>query len=121
LLALKFVAPFLIGPLISENYRPALALLLPAGCFTLAVNTGLFYHSMLLAGKREASCGRVDLTAAAVLVLVSLATATRGESWFTGWLLISPVVPWLINRPLARWHFFRPKPGADPQGIADAA
>ncbi len=108
LVALRLMAPLLIGPLIRENYRPALGLLLATGCFTLAVTTGNFYHSLLLAGRRERACAPVELTAAAVLVAGGLVAATCGETWFLRWLLVSPVVPWLINRPLARRYYFKP-------------
>jgi O-antigen/teichoic acid export membrane protein len=108
LAALRGIAPWLIGPLIRENYRPALDLLLAAGCSTLAVTTGQFYHSLLLAGRRERACGPVELTAAAVLIAGGLTSAICGESWFLRWLVVSPLVPWVINRPLARRHLFRP-------------
>jgi len=108
LAALRLLAPLLVGPLIHEHYRPALGLLLPAGCAALAVTTGLFYHSLLLAGQRERACGPVELTAAAVLIGGGLAAAAGGEAWFLRWLLASPAVPWLVNRPLARRYYFRP-------------
>jgi len=108
LFALRAIAPLLVGPLISEKYRPALDLLIPAGCATFAVTTGLFYHSLLLAGHRERACARVELTAAAVLIAGGLASAACGESWFLRWLLVCPVVPWAVNRSIARHHFFKP-------------
>ncbi|HUJ42884.1 MAG TPA: hypothetical protein VLW52_04670 [Opitutaceae bacterium] len=108
LAALRLVAPLFVGPIIDEHYRPALGLLMASGCAALAVTTGLFYHSLLLAGKRERACGPVELTAAVVLIGGGLATAACGEAWFLRWLLVSPVVPWLVNRPLARRHYFRP-------------
>jgi hypothetical protein len=108
LLALNAVAPLLVGPLLAETYRPALALLLPAGCFTLAVTTGFFYHALLLAGKREPACGPTELTAAGILVAGGALAAAVGETWFLRWLLATPAVPWLVNRTLARRYFFRP-------------
>jgi hypothetical protein len=108
LVAVRLVTPYLIGLLIGENYRPALGLLIPAGCFAVAVATGLFYHSLLLAGKRERACGPVELTAAVVLVAGSLTAAAAGEPWFLRWLTMTPIIPWIVNRPLARRHFFTP-------------
>ncbi|MGH7947059.1 MAG: lipopolysaccharide biosynthesis protein, partial [Opitutaceae bacterium] len=102
LFILRWVSPWLIGPLIAPAYAPALEFLLPAGCFALAITTGHFYHSLLLAGNRESSCGPVEFTAAGVLVAGSIASAAMGQIWFLRWMLIAPVVPWLINRPLAR-------------------
>ncbi len=114
LVALRLVAPALIGPLISARYAAAIPWLLPAGCAVLAVSSGGFYHSLLLAGRRERACGPVELTAAAVLIAGALATAAVGELWFQRWLLFSPVVPWLVNRPFARRYFFRPAAGPAP-------
>jgi len=108
LAGLVMVSPRLVGPLISENYRAALGWLLPAGCFGLAIGTGLFYHSLLLAGRREHACGPVDLIAAGVLVVGGIVAATFGEDLFRSWLVATPLVPWLINRPLARRYFFMP-------------
>lgn len=105
LAVLRGIMPWLIGPLIAETYAPATDYLLPAGCFALAITTGQFYHSLLLAGKRESSCGPVELTAAGVLVIGSVTSATLGQTWFLRWMLVSPLVPWLVNRPLARRRF----------------
>jgi hypothetical protein len=117
LLAIRLVTPFLIGSIIGENYRPALDLLVPAGCFAVAVATGLFFHSLLLAGKRERACGHVELTAAAVLVTGSLAAAGAGELWFLRWLTVTPIIPWIINRPVARRHFFTPASAEEPAPV----
>jgi hypothetical protein len=105
LAGLHFVAPLLVGPLIRESYRPALVFLLPAGAFALAITTGLFYHTLLLAGKREAACGPVELTAAGVLIAGSVGAAAIGQQWFLRWMLVSPLVPWLVSRPLVRRYF----------------
>ena len=105
LAGLHLVAPLLVGPLIREPYRPALVFLLPAGAFALAITTGLFYHTLLLAGKREAACGPVELTAAGVLIAGSLGAAAIGQPWFLRWMLVSPLVPWLVIRPLVRRYF----------------
>jgi hypothetical protein len=108
LVALRLVAPWLIGPLIDARYAAALPWLLPTGFHALALVTGNFYHSLLLAGRRERACGPVELTAAVILIAGGVTTAIAGPDWFLRWLLISPVVPWAVNRPLARRHFFRP-------------
>lgn len=109
---LSALAPWLVGPLISEEYRPALAWIFPAGCFGLTVSLGLFYHTMLLAGRRERACAPVDLTAAAILIVGCTATAAAGTDWLARWLVVTPLVPWLLSRTLARYHLF--KPDADP-------
>lgn len=109
LAALHLLAPCLVGGFIDENYRPALPYIMPAGFFLAALMTGSFYHSMLLAAKRERACAPVDLSACGVLALgCILAPALGGESALRTWLLAAPVVPWLLNRPLAHHYLFKP-------------
>ncbi len=106
--AVHFLTPWLIGPLIDERYRPALGYLAGAGCFGAAVIIGQFFHTLLLAAQRERACGPVDLTAAAILILGGLGAAfLGGETWFIRWLLVTPLLPWLFNRPLARRYLLR--------------
>lgn len=112
LLALRALMPSLVGPLVRESYRPAIALLLPTGGAMLALATGWFYHSLLLAGRRERACGPAELTAAAVLTIGSVGAATAGVDWWRDWCMVSPLVPWIVNRPMARRYFLRPD--ADP-------
>lgn len=106
--------PSLIGTLISPRYRDALVWLLPVGCFGTATITGVFYHTLLLAGRRERACGPVDLTHAALLAGGSLAAAMGGLVWFERWLLVTPLVPWLVTRPMARHYLFKPDAGPAP-------
>jgi Membrane protein involved in the export of O-antigen and teichoic acid len=106
-LALRWIAPFLVGHLIDENYRPAIDYIIPAGCFLTAMLTASFYHMLLLAGDRESACLPVDSCLAAVLAAGCLASATwGGGSEFRLWLCLSPLAPWLIARPLARRYLF---------------
>jgi O-antigen/teichoic acid export membrane protein len=105
---LRWIAPWLVGPLISENYRTALDTIIPAGFFSVAVLTEQFYHTMLLAGHREKACGAVDLATAIMLGGGGLIVALAGERWFLIWLTLTPVVPWILSRPLARHYFFKP-------------
>ena len=106
---LRYVAHWLVGSLISENYRPAIPYIMPAGFFLTAMITSSFYHFMLLAGQREKACAPVDLSSAGVLALGCIAAAALGgETWLQIWLLATPLVPWLINRPLARHYLLKP-------------
>lgn len=106
---LQYVAPWLVGNLINENYRPAIPYIMPAGCFLTTLVTGSFFHSLLLAGRRETACAPVDFSSAGLLALGCLvAAAVGGEIWLQRWLLASPLVPWLLNRPLARYFLLRP-------------
>jgi len=100
--ALHLLLPHLVGPLVSARYEPALAWALGAGCFTVAVTTGRFYSTLLVAARREQAAPPVELTAAAAYGLGCLAAAWAGPEWFQRWLVLTPLVPWLINRPLAR-------------------
>ncbi len=106
LVALRLIAPTLIGPLINARYEAALPWLLPTGCFATATITSVFYHSMLLAARRERACLPTDLATAGVLAGGAIATAAIGMDWFARWLTLTPLVPWMLTRPLARRHIF---------------
>jgi len=112
--ALWFISPWLVGPLISEKYRPALAMIIAAGCFGVAMTTAQFFHMMLLAGRREKACGPVDSTTALILAGGGLAAAALSEHAFLLWLTITPFVPWLTTRPLARHYYFKPAVTREP-------
>lgn len=110
-------APSLVGSLISPDYRPALAWIVPGGCFGIACLTGVFYHTLLLAGQRERDCGPVDLIPAALLVAGCIATAIISPVWFSRWLGFTPLLPWLVTRPLARHYFFKPAASPAPSPV----
>ncbi len=100
--------PLLVGPLVSERYSTAAAFVLATGCAAASFTIGNFYHAMLLAAQRERACTLVDLSGAAILVLGSAVSAFAGLEWFKRWLLVSPLMPWLINRSLARRAVLKP-------------
>lgn len=104
---LRLVTPWLIGRLIDPKYAMATGFILPAGCYFVAVIMGQFYHQMLLAGRRERACGPVDLWMAAGLVVGGLLAAIGGVEPLLWWLMFTPILPWLLNRPLARHYLFR--------------
>jgi len=112
--AIYLAVPSLVGPLIGPAYRPSLHWFLSAGCFAVATTTGVFFHTLLLAGRRETACAPVDLATAAVLVLGGLGAALAGAAWFERWLYVTPVVPWLVGRPLARHFLFNPAAAGAP-------
>jgi len=108
------LTPWLIGSLIDERYHGALLYIAGAGCFSAAVIIGQFYHALLLAGRHERACAPVDLTAAAILILGGIAAMKLGgEPAFLRWLLVSPLVPWLVSRPLARRYFLGQTPNLE--------
>ena len=104
---LALASPWLVGPLISERYREALPWIFPAGCFGVATLTTGFYQSLLLAGRRESACGPVELATAIVLAGGCAISALLGRDWFSSWLVVTPLVPWILTRPLARYYLFR--------------
>lgn len=99
---LQFVLPWLYGPLINYRYASAASFVLCAGLSTTAVTLGFFYHTMLLAARRERACGPADLAGAAALITGSVLAAAAGQAWFVRWLLLTPLLPWLVNRSIAR-------------------
>lgn len=101
-MGLHFLMPRLIGSLVSARYEASAAMVLPAGFFAAAVTTGYFYHTLLLAVRRERACAASDLSGTACLVMGSLLSALAGWEWFTRWLICAPIVPWVVNRSLAR-------------------
>ena len=115
--ATYLVAPWLVGPLISRAYAPSLHWFLSAGCFAVATTTGVFFHTLLLAGRREPACAPVDLATASVLVGGCVSTALAGEVWFERWLYLTPLVQWVLTRPLARHFLFRPVAGGAPAPV----
>lgn len=100
--------PLLIGPLVSVQYTPATAFVLVTGFFTASITIGTFYHTLLLAAKREPACTTADLGGAACLMAGSILSAAAGLDWFKGWLVLTPLVPWLLNRTLARRALLAP-------------
>lgn len=106
------ISPALVGPLFSPRYRDAMEWLFPAGCFGVATMMAGYYHIMLLAGGRERACGPVDLSTAAVLAAGCVVTAFCGQVWLIRWLAVTPLVPLLLTRPLARHYLFKPASGA---------
>lgn len=113
--AFHFVAPSLVGPLIDPQYRNALPWIVPAGCFTIATMTTVFFHSMLLAGRRERGCAATDLITAAVLGAGGLGAVALGRDAFVIWLMVTPFIPWALTRPLARHFLFKPDASPAPE------
>ena len=104
---LQAISPWLVGPLINEKFRPAITTIIPAGFFSVAVLTAQFYHTLLLAGRREKACGPVDISTALILGGGGLIAALVSERWLLLWLTLSPVIPWLATRQLARHYYFK--------------
>lgn len=101
-LALHGAMPWLIDHWIAARYAAAAAFVAPAGFFFTAITTGYFHHTALLAARRERACLPTDLAGAAALFVLALAAAWGGEENFRLGLVLSPLVPWVVNRTLAR-------------------
>lgn len=112
--ALHLVAPWLVGPLIHEKFRPAIGYLFPAGCFAVATATAAFYQSLLLAARRENRIGGIEVVFAIGLLFAGAAAGWAGEAWFRAWLIAAPAWPWLCYRTLARRALLRPDAPAAP-------
>jgi O-antigen/teichoic acid export membrane protein len=98
----QLAMPLLIGPLVNARYTAAIGFVAAAGCWATALSTGMYYHATLLAARRERDCTRVDLGSAAVLIALASLGAAINLRCFALALLVSPLVPLLVNRPLAR-------------------
>jgi hypothetical protein len=105
--ALQAGLPLLVGPVIGIKYQAATGFVLATGFSTTALSLCSFYHLLLLAARREAACTLTDLSGALCLVVGSVAGAAAGMEWFKRWLIIAPLVPWLVNRSLARRALLR--------------
>lgn len=102
LVGLQAAMPHLIGPLVSTRYEPAAGFVLATGFFATGLTIATFYHTLLLAAKRETACSAADFGGAACLMSGCIIGAKAGPEWFKGWLMLAPLVPWLVNRSLAR-------------------
>lgn len=106
--ALHIVGPWLVGSVIAESFAPAIAYILPAGCFAITTSIGGFYQSALLAAKQEARIARIEFVFAAGLVTSGAVAGWAGERWFQLWLLASPGWAVACYRSLARRALLKP-------------
>ncbi|MDX2188187.1 MAG: hypothetical protein SFV32_14745 [Opitutaceae bacterium] len=95
----RWLAPLLVGTLIDEKYLPSIPLIAPAGAFILATLLTQIFQLLLLASRREAACGPVEVVCAATLITGCVVAAkVWGTQGFQTWLYLSPLVPWLVAR-----------------------
>ena len=94
--------PLLVGTLVSPRYAEAARFVFVTGCATTSLTVGFYYHALLLAARRERACSTVDLGGGACLMAGSMLSIAGGMEWFRLWLAFSPLVPWAVNRTLAR-------------------
>jgi hypothetical protein len=88
------VLPHLIGPLINARYLGAIGFVLG----TVAT----YYHVALIAAHRERACLVADLSGAVCLIVGTVVAGLVNIEWLIRWLIISPIIPWIINRSFAR-------------------
>jgi hypothetical protein len=101
-LGLHGCMPWLVGSVVNGRYAAATSFVFVAGCWSAATVVGSFFHAMLLAARREQACTAADLSGTACLMFGAVFSACAGLDWFRYWLLLSPLVPWVVNRSLAR-------------------
>jgi len=104
LLGLRLLLPSLVGVWVNERYRESIAWVLPAGLFGIALSLQQFQQTLLLAARRERFCRIVDPLGATFLIVSALACARAGMVPFRLCLCLSPLVPVLLLRTLARRH-----------------
>ncbi|MCF3648810.1 lipopolysaccharide biosynthesis protein [Synoicihabitans lomoniglobus] len=110
LLGLTALGPWLIGPLIAPDYAPALAWILPTGCFGLTLGLKSLFHTQLLASHREAACAPAEITGSVILLMGGWWCARLGPEAFSNWLIASPLVALVVVRPIGRWYPIAPSP-----------
>lgn len=99
---LALAGPWLIGPLIDPAYEGGLSWLGPAGCFGVTLGLVAIFSTTLNAAQRESANGPAVL-GTGVLLMVAVTTAgAMGLAELRGVLLLSPLVPALFTRTLAR-------------------
>jgi O-antigen/teichoic acid export membrane protein len=110
--AVIWLEPWLVGPLISEEYKLSLGMLFAAGCATAAVPINQF-HCLLLQGQHNsAGMVRIILTVAALRTAGSIVAASISWTAFITWLMISlPIGGW-IGRSMIRRSALRQDPPA---------
>jgi len=106
---LHLAMPRLIGPLVDARYLPAVDYVFATGAATTALLVAGYFHTLLIAARREDACLVPDLTGGVVFFAGSLAAAGTGLAVFKTWLALSPLVPWVVNRTLAHRALARPR------------
>ncbi|MEO5961698.1 MAG: hypothetical protein ABIZ49_09590, partial [Opitutaceae bacterium] len=103
LLALAWISPWLIGPVIDARYTGSLDWLLPTGGAALAATTTPFYHNLLLARNREGDCLKLSLLSAAFrLGAMAIACAVSASAF----RVVLIALPWLTVA-LEGWYVGR--------------
>lgn len=110
-LVLHAAAPGLLGWLIADRFAPATVWIAPAGCWLIALLLGSHYHTLLLAGGREAACARHDALVAGLLAGCAIASAATSVEAMRWALLMTPLVPLTAGRAIARAALFKAAAG----------
>jgi O-antigen/teichoic acid export membrane protein len=114
LLALAAVGPYLVGWLISEQYAPSMALLLPAGLAAAATQINQFQYLLLQGQHDSVSMAKLMIVLALIRTAGSVLAAAVSWPFFLGWLMISTLlVGWLGRTWIQKTVFqklLEPKP-----------
>lgn len=103
LLLLDWLAPSLVGPVISIRYAPATAWLLATGNATLAATTIGFFLNVLLACGRESACLWLSLVSLALRAGLMFAGVRGGPDTFSAILVAMPWLTVVVEGVCAHW------------------
>jgi O-antigen/teichoic acid export membrane protein len=103
LLALRWIAPWLLGVIIHPRYADAIDWLVPTGGAALAATTTQFYHNVLIARRRESDCLRLSIFSAALRLVMMAAASQVSVGGFRAALIALPWVSvifeaWYVQR-----------------------
>jgi O-antigen/teichoic acid export membrane protein len=94
------IGPWLVGPLIAPAYADGLVWLGPAGSFGVALGLLPLFSTTLVAGQKESANGPAVLGASIALGVIVVSAGSQDLSHLRWALWLSPILPWLITRPL---------------------
>lgn len=103
-LATHWIAPFLVPTIISEQYLPALPMIVAAGFITINAAINQFYYLILQAQHNSGDMVKVMLFMAVLKMGGGLVAAAISWTVFLIWLPCSVVASWILGRWLIK-HF----------------
>ena len=102
LLLFAQVGPFLVGPLIDPKYSVSVAMVLPAGFATAALQINQFYGLLLQGRHNSAALVKVTLLISALKTAGSIVAASISWEAFLNWLIVSFLASGLVGGLLLR-------------------
>lgn len=102
IVALKLIAPFLVGWLIGEDYVPAFEMLIPVGFAMVAAQVNQFYYLLLQGQHNSAGMVKVMLTVSGVKTGGSIIAASISWAAFEWWMIASLFISGILGRMMIR-------------------